>query len=88
MWTSFGDYSADDDEEEDWRGHVAQVLDREPPASKANRYIECSSLRCPLSMQRRGQHIIFSSHLLRSTLLPALRPTTICSSDREDTPML
>jgi ribosomal protein S27AE len=57
---AFGDYSADDDEEEDWRGRVAQVLIENHLPSKANRYIECSRYGVRYQCKGTDAHNLFS----------------------------
>jgi hypothetical protein len=56
----FGDFSLDDDREEEWRGRVAQVLIEHHLVPKANRYLECSHYGVRLQCQGESKHDLFA----------------------------
>jgi hypothetical protein len=57
---AFGDFTVDEDEEEEWRGRVAEVLIENHLAPKANRYIECSRYGVRLQCKGKECHDLFS----------------------------
>jgi hypothetical protein len=57
---AFGDFSADDEPEEEWRGRVAQVLVENGLAPKANRFIECSRYGVRYQCKGNEAHDLFA----------------------------
>jgi ribosomal protein S27AE len=57
---AFGDFSADKEEEEGWRGRVAEVLIENHLAPKANRYVQCSRYGVRLQCKGEKNHQLFS----------------------------
>jgi hypothetical protein len=57
---AFGDFSADDEVDEDWRGRVAQVLIDNHLTSKGNRYIECCRHGVRLQCKGKVAHDLFA----------------------------
>jgi ribosomal protein S27AE len=56
----FGEFSADDDDDEEWRGRVAHVLIENHLVPKANRYIECSRYGIRLQCKGKEAHDLFA----------------------------
>jgi hypothetical protein len=57
---AFGDFSADDGQDEEWRGRVGEVLIKNALFAKANHYIECSRYGVRYQCKGKDSHKLFA----------------------------